>query len=189
MSLINKLRKFEELKLRVKNRRQYLVQHASPEGKKIMDPKNRNQTIEEYCRDPKNRNKTLKDYCDDGYIIPPKNVKMSFNKQNKKRKKKMKENQIVVSDMEKEQVFILVPGIGKKDLMVKVNIEKNIIVMKVNKPKDISKKLLECVEIDESIKIEVGEDYSAENAEVTVKNGVIMVVSPVKNTIKTVTVG
>ncbi len=84
MSLIHNIRKFEEIKLRVEQKRQNLMHQASPEGEKIMDPKNRNQTIEEYCRDPKNRNKTLKDYCDDGYIIPPKNVKMSFNKQNKK---------------------------------------------------------------------------------------------------------
>ncbi len=101
----------------------------------------------------------------------------------------MSENQIVVSGMEKEQVFISVPGIGKKDVMVKVNVEKNVVVMKITKPKDISKKFLERVEIEESIKIEVGEDYSAENATVTVKNGVIMVTSPVKNSIKNVTVG
>ena len=136
--------------------------------------------------DPKT---TINKLIEDGYIIPLKIVKMSFNKPNKKRKKKMSENQIVVSGMEKEQVFISVPGIGKKDVMVKVNVEKNVVVMKITKPKDISKKFLERVEIEESIKIEVGEDYSAENATVTVKNGVIMVTSPVKNSIKNVTVG
>ncbi len=111
-------------------------------------------------------------------------------KQEKPKEKKMKEkdDRIVVRDLETEKVFIPALGVSKNDLVVKVNVEKNVIVMKVNTPK-MSKALLERMEVITDVKIDVNTDYNAADATVSVKNGIIMIVSPVKNTIKNVTVG